>query len=128
MSASVTLKMAAHSSPIPRSHSPIHFKTHSPPTTPKNNLSNFTNDSGQGENLSNNSTPRLTVQELLVLLNEKAGFVSFNLDHDNFEKSTLELLKLVFPEWFMGDESKHLKLAQCTDGITNKRNLMESLF
>ena len=108
--------MAAHSSPIPRSHSPIHFKTHSPPSTATAKSPSTLNIAP-----SNNSTPRLTVTELLDVLNEKAGFVEFTVDHDNFEHSTLQLLKLVFPQWFPTSDSKHLKLAQCTDGITNKR-------
>ena len=107
--------MAAHSSPIPRSHSPIHFKSHSPPSTPiGDDSSNFI------QSPLNNSTPRLKFGELVDLLNEKTSFVSFTVDHDDFEQSTLKLLRLVFPEWFITEDSKHLKLAQCTDGITNK--------
>lgn len=94
--------MAAHASPAPRSHSPIY-------TT-------------NGSSSSNTSTPRLTVEAILNLLNDKTRFVPFKVDHDNFEKSCLELLQTVFPEWFIPG-AKHLKLAQCTEGITNKRKL-----
>ena len=96
--------MTAHSSPLHRSHSPIH------PNYPKSTISSTT------------STPRLTVESLLNLLKDKVKFVQFSVNHDDFEHSSLKLLKLVFPEWFLSGNSKHLKLAQCTDGITNKRN------
>lgn len=93
--------MTAHatSSPNPRSHSPLP-QTNSPTST--------------------SSTPRHTVESLLNLLNDKAEFVAFTADHENFDQSCLDLLKRVFPLWFTSG-SKHLKLAQCTDGITNKR-------
>lgn len=105
-----TVPYPMHSSPIPRTHSPIHFKNHSPPSTPK-------------PAQPNNSTPRLTVTELTDLLDRKAGSVAFTVDHDDFEQSTLQLLKLAFPSWFTSshDPVKHLKLSQCTEGITNKR-------
>lgn len=113
----------AHSSPIPRSHSPIHFRHHSPPTTPKTTETPSNDNAAVNSPLQNSSTPRLKLDDLVDLLNQKAAFVSFTVDHDDFENSTLQLLKLVFPEWFSnGNDHKHLKLAQCTDGITNKRN------
>ena len=93
--------MTAHASPAPRSHSPA----------PLQNGSSSPDSS---------STPRLTIESLLSLLNDKAEYVKFSVDHENFEQSSLELLKIVFPEWFLTG-SKHLKLAQCTEGITNKR-------
>ena len=93
--------MAAHASPAPRSHSPVY---------------------ASGSSSAKSSTPRLTVETILTLLNDKARFVSFSVDHDNFEKSSLELLEIVFPEWFISG-TKHLKLAQCTEGITNKRKI-----
>lgn len=99
-----SLHMAAHSSPVPRSHSPIYSA----------------NSNKASSTYSNSSTPRLTVEGLLNLLNDKVDFVPFTVDHDNFEESSLQLLQLVFPDWFV-EGSKHLKLAQCTDGITNKR-------
>ena len=99
--------MTAHASPVPRSHSPVP-RSHSPAPNLNGNLS------------STSSTPRLTVESLLNLLNDKAKFVPFSVDHENFEQSSLQLLKLVFPDWFTSN-SKHLKLVQCTDGITNKR-------
>lgn len=93
--------MTAHASPALRSHSPAP-------------LQNGTT------NPSNSTTPRLTVEYLLNLINDKAEYIAFSVDHENFEQSSLDLLKIVFPEWFVTG-SKHLKLTQCTEGITNKR-------
>lgn len=101
--------MAVQSSPVPRSHSPAN------PFPPSRSVSPS----------SISSSPRLTVERLLNLLNETTEFVPFTVDHDSFEQSSLELLKLVFPDWFLSpDAEKQLKLAQCTDGITNKRKLI----
>lgn len=93
--------MTAPASPVPRSHSPAPFQ-----------------DSKSSPSCS--STPRLTFESLLNLLNDKADYVAFSVDHENFEQSSRDLLKIVFPEWFICG-SKHLKLTQCTEGITNKR-------
>ena len=106
--------MAVQSSPIPRSHSPA-----LPP------LPSPTNSNCESSGC---SSARLTVDSLLNLLKEKTEFFPFLIDHDNFEQSSLELLKLVFPNWFpSSDPLKHLKLTLCTEGITNKRNLEPKL-
>jgi hypothetical protein len=67
------------------------------------------------------TSPRLTVEALLNLINDKAQFVQFTLDHDRLEESSLALLQIVFPDWFSTSPKNHLKLVQCTNGITNKR-------
>lgn len=87
--------------PGPRSHSPAPLQ-----------------DSQSGSSCS--LTPRLSVESVLNLLNDTTEYVAFSVDHENFEQSSLDLLQIVFPEWFVSG-LKHLKLTQCTEGITNKR-------
>ncbi len=74
---------------------------------------------------SNRSTPRLTVNEILTELDSKVPYINYTIDHDNFKDSCVELVHLVFPEWFVSKPlnqlSSTIKLVQCTEGITNKR-------
>lgn len=74
----------------------------------------------------NRSTPRLTVSEILETLSSRVPYVNYSVDHFNFMDSCLELLRLVFPEWFgsnaNGDPTHNIQLVQCTEGITNKRS------
>lgn len=91
-------------------------------TSTSTSLSNSPTTKTSRTNLS--LMPRLTVECLLNILNDRTDFVPYTIDYSNFEASSLELLKLVFPEWLANSKTNwknHLKLAQCTDGITNKR-------
>ena len=111
-----------------------HFILMTPQTIPtstsisSNSNSNSPSPSTKTSRTNLSVTPRLTVECLLNLLNDRTDFVPYTVDYSNFEASSLDLLRLVFPEWFRNNVSNnnwknHLKLVQCTDGITNKRKV-----
>jgi hypothetical protein len=85
---------------------------------------------GHSTSHSNRSTPRLTINEILTTLDSKIPHLNYTIDHLNFKDSCLELIHLVFPQWFGSpantEPANIIKLVQCTEGITNKRKFQNA--
>jgi hypothetical protein len=73
-------------------------------------------------------SPQLSVEEMSKLLEERVPFFHVAIDHDAFEASCIDLLRIAMPKWFLHNtpslpDDSPIKLVQCKDGITNKRTI-----